>query len=119
MGANSQAFTNTGALVTCVNNFPETRDLGLSILKGFVGLSGAVYAQLYQALYGGEDAESLILLVTWLPVAVSVAFVHTVCYMPYPWRRRRGADGGGQETSSDPSSASSTCPSRWRASSSS
>jgi len=71
----------------------------LGILKGFVGLSGAVYAQLYQALYGGEDAESLILLVAWLPAAVSVAFVHTVRYMPYPRRRRRG---GGQETSSDP-----------------
>jgi hypothetical protein len=99
VGANSQAFANTGALVTCVNNFPETRGVVLGILKGFVGLSGAVYAQLYQALYGGEDAESLILLVAWLPAAVSVAFVHTVRYMPYPRRRRRG---GGQETSSDP-----------------
>jgi hypothetical protein len=87
VGANSQAFANTGTLVTCVNNFPETRDVGLDILKGFVGLSGVMYAQLYQALYGGEDAESLILLVAWLPAAVSVAFVHTVCYMSYPRRR--------------------------------
>ncbi|KAL5648000.1 hypothetical protein ACJX0J_042355, partial [Zea mays] len=84
---------NTGALVTCVNNFPETRDVGLDILKGFVGLSGAVYAQLYQALYGGEDAESLILLVAWLPAAVSVAFVHAICYMSYPRRRRRRRAG--------------------------
>ncbi|KAG2632218.1 hypothetical protein PVAP13_2NG075700 [Panicum virgatum] len=95
-GANSQAFANTGALVTCVKNFPESRGVVIGILKGFVGLSGAVYTQLYLAFYGGEDPESLILLIAWLPAAVSVVFVHTVRYMPYPRRR------GGKETSTNP-----------------
>ncbi|RLN35704.1 nitrate and chloride transporter [Panicum miliaceum] len=95
-GANSQSFANTGALVTCVKNFPESRGVVIGILKGFVGLSGAVYTQLYLAFYGGEDPESLILLIAWLPAAVSVVFVHTVRYLPYPRRR------GGQETSTDP-----------------
>jgi len=68
----------------------------IGILKGFVGLSGAVYTQLYLAFYGGEDPESLILLIAWLPAAVSVVFVHTVRYLPYPRRR------GGEETSTNP-----------------
>ncbi|KAI3878059.1 hypothetical protein MKX03_014327 [Papaver bracteatum] len=37
LGANSQAFANTGSLVTCVKNFPESRGIVLGLLKGFMG----------------------------------------------------------------------------------
>ena len=77
IGANSHTFTNTGALVTSVKNFPESRGMVLGLNNGYIALSAAIITQLFHAFFG-SNTKSLILLMASLPMAVSFTFLRVI-----------------------------------------
>ena len=77
IGANSHCSTNTGVIVTSVKNFPGTRGIVIGLLSGYLGLSAAIITQIYYAFYG-NDSKSLILLMAWLPTAVTFLFLPVI-----------------------------------------
>lgn len=80
MGGNSSTWMNTAVLVTCMRNFPRSRGTVTGTLKGYIGLSTAIFTQLCTALFTSE-ASSFLLLLTFLPVIVcftAIAFLTEV-----------------------------------------
>ncbi|CAD6341599.1 unnamed protein product [Miscanthus lutarioriparius] len=97
LGAISQTFASTGALVTSVKNFPNDRGIVLGMLLGYAGFSGAIFTQLYRAFGGGEDGATLLLILAWLPTVVSLLFSFTVRVIPRSRSTAATAMGLGRE----------------------
>ncbi|KAM7258134.1 hypothetical protein ACFE04_013875 [Oxalis oulophora] len=62
LGGNSTTWMNTAILVTCIRNFRTNRGPVSGILKGYVGLSTAIFTDVCTALFAANPATLLFLL---------------------------------------------------------
>uniref|UniRef100_A0A7N2MZU1 Nodulin-like domain-containing protein n=1 Tax=Quercus lobata TaxID=97700 RepID=A0A7N2MZU1_QUELO len=69
MGGNSTTWMNTAVLVTCIRNFRRNRGPVSGILKGYVGLSTAIFTDVCAALFS-DDASSFLVMLAVVPFAV-------------------------------------------------
>ncbi|GFQ01006.1 hypothetical protein PHJA_002244500 [Phtheirospermum japonicum] len=67
IATNSSAWLGTAVLVTNMRNFPLSRGTVAGILKGYVGLSAAVYTEIYTMLLNGSAPNHLLLLTLGIP----------------------------------------------------
>ncbi|XP_047969496.1 protein NUCLEAR FUSION DEFECTIVE 4-like [Salvia hispanica] len=72
MGGNSTTWMNTAILVTCIRNFRKNRGPVSGILKGYVGLSTAIFTDVCSALFADDPAKFLMML-TVVPLVVCLS----------------------------------------------
>ncbi|CAL1353601.1 unnamed protein product [Linum trigynum] len=68
IGTNSNAWFGTSVLVTNMRNFPLSRGTVSGILKGYVGLSAAVYTVIYNMVLKDSSSNFLLFLTLGIPV---------------------------------------------------
>ncbi|OWM90451.1 protein NUCLEAR FUSION DEFECTIVE 4-like [Punica granatum] len=71
VAAHAQTFYNTSNVVSGVHNFSDYSGTIVGIMKGFLGLSGAVLIQVYYTLFKNEPSN-FILMLALFPTAVSL-----------------------------------------------
>ncbi|KAK8653085.1 hypothetical protein V6N13_127100 [Hibiscus sabdariffa] len=78
LGGNSTTWMNTAVLVTCMRNFPKNRGPVSGILKGYLGLSTAIFTDICTALFSSDPSTFLFILAVVPAVVCLVAafFLH-------------------------------------------
>jgi len=67
LSANGGAWLGTAVLVTNMRNFPLSRGAVAGILKGYSGLSAAVYTEIYTGVLGDSPTKLLLFLTLGIP----------------------------------------------------
>ncbi|KAF5734158.1 Nodulin-like / Major Facilitator Superfamily protein [Tripterygium wilfordii] len=74
LAAHAQTFFNTANVVTGVRNFTDYGGTIVGIMKGFLGLSGAILIQVYATLCEGNPS-TFILILAFLPTILSLSLM--------------------------------------------
>ncbi|KAK4735322.1 hypothetical protein R3W88_009583 [Solanum pinnatisectum] len=85
IAAHAQTFLNTANVVAAVQNFPDHSGTIVGIMKGFLGLSGAILIQVYQTIFN-NNPSSLILMLALLPTIVTLMLMFLVTVHETPSR---------------------------------
>lgn len=67
IATNSTAWFSTAIIVTNMKNFPRNRGTVAGILKGYSGLSAAVFTEVYSLLLGHSSSKLLLFLALGIP----------------------------------------------------
>ncbi|KAL3515008.1 hypothetical protein ACH5RR_021910 [Cinchona calisaya] len=80
MGGNSTTWMNTAILVTCMRNFRKNRGPISGIMKGYVGLSTAIFTDICSALFSDDPATFLLMLmvVPFVVCLTAIAFLREI-----------------------------------------
>lgn len=81
LAAHAQTFFNTAVVVTSVIDFPTDRGTVVGLMKGFLGLSGAILVQIYHTIYEGNQSSYLLML-SWLPTLVTLFLMFVIRVHP-------------------------------------
>lgn len=80
IASNSSAWLTTAVLVTNMRNFPVSRGKVAGILKGYGGLSAAVFTEIYSLLLHNSSSKFLLFLAVGIPiVCFSMMFLVRPC----------------------------------------
>lgn len=82
IGANSQPMLNTAVLVQSVKLFPNSKGIVIGLMKGYIGISGAILIQIYITLEGSTKPESFLMLLIWFPAAVALISILFIRPLP-------------------------------------
>uniref|UniRef100_A0A5B7A573 Putative transporter mch1 n=1 Tax=Davidia involucrata TaxID=16924 RepID=A0A5B7A573_DAVIN len=83
IGGNSTTWMNTAILVTCIRNFRKNRGPVSGILKGYVGLSAAIFTDFCVALFS-DSSSSFLLMLAVVPLLVCLTAIFFLREVPPP-----------------------------------